>query len=370
MIVLIRCNNILSDPRAMKYVKYLRESGKKYMLIGWDREGNTPDQPNTYYFRDKAGFNVGGFKAVSNRVKWMWYVYKTLKSINKKCLTLHCCDLDAAYPAAIYKQLIDKESLLIFDVFDWFSDTLYNQNAIIVAAMKYMEKISVRQSDYIIICEPERKEQIPYVIPSEKLKVLPNIPYFQDSAFLHKDKNYEFHNDLITFSYVGGFSEDRCLDTIIHIAKDGYINLAIAGFGNERIEKNLNNLKGHPNIRYYGKVKYQDGLQIMYNSDIVYAMYSIANPNNVYAAPNKYYEALLLGKPLVTTKGTLVEKKVQKSDIGYTIGEDVEELRVLICSLDRKDMDIKGGKAHDLWESKFKNYLADFFNHVYTNIIK
>ena len=108
----------------------------------------------------------------------------------------------------------------------------------------------------------------------------------------------------------------------------------------------------------------------MYNSDIVYAMYSIANPNNVYAAPNKYYEALLLGKPLVTTKGTIVEKKVQKSDIGYTIGEDMEELRALICSLDKKDMDIKGGKAHDLWESKYKNYLADFFDSVYANIIK
>ena len=43
MVVLIRCNDIQSDPRAMKYVRYLQERCIEHRLIGWDRDGKNPD---------------------------------------------------------------------------------------------------------------------------------------------------------------------------------------------------------------------------------------------------------------------------------------------------------------------------------------
>lgn len=368
MIILIRSNNILSDPRAMKYIKYLCERGKDYKLIGWDRDGNTPDQPNTFYFRDKTEFNVGGLKAAFNRIKWMWFVYKTLQKINHKNIALHCCDLDAAYPATIYK-LTNRSISIIFDVFDWFSDTLYNQGTFIVAAMKRMERISVRMSDYIIICEPEREKQIPYIIPSKKLKVLPNIPYFDNSSFLCKKERYRFNNNLLTFSYVGGFSEDRCIETIISLAKEGYINLAIAGFGNKKIEDILFNLKGNPNIKYYGKVHYLEGLQIMYNSDIVYAMYSTTNPNHIYAAPNKFYESMFVGHPIFTTKGIILEKKVTETGVGYVSGESKDDILQVIESMDSISLKEKAEKAKLYW-GKYKDFTATFMRTEYESMIR
>ena len=46
MVVLIRCNDILSDPRAMKYVRYLQEKGIEHKFIGWDRDGKNIDLPS------------------------------------------------------------------------------------------------------------------------------------------------------------------------------------------------------------------------------------------------------------------------------------------------------------------------------------
>lgn len=61
----------------------------------------------------------------------------------------------------------------------------------------------------------------------------------------------------------------------------------------------------------------------MHNADIVYTMYSKVIPNHIYAAPNKFYEALLLRKPLFTTYGIIVEKKVKELNIEFTSEESL-----------------------------------------------
>lgn len=368
MVIIIRCNDFVSDPRAMKYVRFLQEKGVEYRLIGWDRDGKRADIPHAVMWGKKAGYNVGGLHAVKNRIGWLWFVYRQLIKMGITDAVLHGCDIDSAFPAACYK-IFHHKAKVIFDVFDWFSATLYNQKGYILKAFKMMEKVAIKQSDYVIICEPERIEQIPYEIPSDKLLLLPNIPYFNSELALKRNTEYEFDNDKITFSYVGGLSTERCLSEVLDIAAEGRINLLIAGFGANSIQEKIDSLRDCPNIRFFGKVKYEDGLQIMYNSDVIYAMYSICNPNHVYAAPNKFYEAMMLGKPLFTTKGTIVERKVNDLGIGYTSGETKEEIVRAIEEIQIADMKIKGEKALSLWKSKYSNYTEDFMKGIYSGII-
>lgn len=112
-----------------------------------------------------------------------------------------------------------------------------------------------------------------------------------------------------------------------------------------------------------------DGINMENAADVVYAMYCKVNPNHFYAAPNKYYEAMLLGKPLITTKGTIPGDKVEKYGTGWAIEEDIEELRALVRSLSKKEINEKGDRALELWEKEFKNYIPDFFDHIYSKII-
>lgn len=371
MVILIRCNDVVSDPRAMKYVRYLDETGQDYVLIGWDRDGKMQDTDKAVYYHRKAGYNVGGIRAVRNRIGWMRFVMSTLRRLNVENATIHGCDLDSVYPAVVYNTLKtgSKKSRLIFDVFDWFSATLYEQPKPVLWAFKLMEQTSVKKCDYIILCEPERVEQIPYPIPDDKLLILPNIPYFPNQDFLKVEEDMHFDNGLMTFSYVGGFAQSRCINEIISIAEKGIVNLAIAGYGDTQIEKRLDSLQGNPYIRYYGKVKYTDGLNIMYNADIVYAMYSVSNPNHIYAAPNKYYEAQMLGRPLFTTRGTIVEQKVEKNGIGYVSGESLDEIEAVIKSMTKEEMVKKGEKANILWKKKYVTYTDNFLRTEYQAII-
>lgn len=371
MVILIRSNDIVSDPRAMKYVKYLQETGQNYQLIGWDREEKMQDTNRAIYFHHQAGYNVGGKKAVINRVVWIRFVVKTLLSLKLDKLVIHACDLDAAYPAVLYNRFVSRKrkARIIFDVFDWFSATLYAQSKLVLRAFKIMERSCVWNCDHIVICEPERIEQIPFDISKEKLSVLPNIPYFSDSNFLVHNKNLAFENGLMSFAYVGGFAPTRCLNEIISIAESGLINLSIAGYGDIQIEERLNSLANHPNIKYYGKVSYTDGLQLMFNSDIIYAMYSKVSPNNIYAAPNKYYEAMFLGKPLFSTIGTIVEKKIVSNDMGFVSEESLLDIKNVIMGITKDRITECGNNAHELWIKKYSKYTESWLKNVYQKIL-
>lgn len=371
MVYIIRCNDIISDPRAMKYVHFLQKQNIKYKLIAWDRDGKINNAHGNYYFKRKAGYNIGGIKAAYNRFLWMAFVLYTLFKTRKKDdnVVIHGCDVDSAFPATFFKHFINKNVKVIFDVFDWFSATLYNQSKFILKIFNIIEKFSINHSDYVILCERERIEQIPYKLPQNKILILPNIPYFSENSFLKKRSDCKFNNGRIIFSYVGGFNNERCLSEIINIASKGIINLLIAGFGNSQIEKQLDKLKNCPNIKYFGKVDYTDALSIMYCSEIIYAMYSKTNPNHIYAAPNKFYESLFLGKAIFTTKGTILEKKVEEAGIGYISEEKEIDIVNKINTITNKDLIEKGRKAKKIWENEYRQYTNNFMIKCYKKIV-
>lgn len=70
-------------------------------------------------------------------------------------------------------------------------------------------------------------------------------------------------------------------------------------------------------------------------------MYYKTNPNHLYAAPNKFYEALALEKPIITTAGTLVGDKVKSIKSGYVINEGERAFEELLDKLINDGMHIK-----------------------------
>lgn len=369
MIILTRSNAIYSSPRIEKYIDFVNEKGLNYLVVGWDRLGKNLQRENTVYFQRTSGYSVGGLKAAKNRFLWMWYLLTVFYKKRDQVTVIHAFDVDTAFPACVFKVFVKRDVKVIFDICDWFSDTLYNQNSLVLYIFKKMESFTIKHSDEVIICEPERINQIPYKLNKPHL-VLPNIPSFDDISFLKADPQFHFDNNILTVSYVGGFSEFRLLNELLTIAERGDINLLIAGFGSAPIESRCEALSTLSNVKYYGKVGYKDGLNIMYNSDIIYAMYAKSNPNHFYAAPNKYYEAMMLGKPIISTKGISLGDKVVNNKVGYILEEDVNELASLVQNLDPEDMLKKGAKASALWEDKYKFFINNFFNQKYLEIVR
>jgi len=371
-VILLRSNQIIGDSRVEKYLSFFKEKSINYHVYGWDRDGYGAQSENTFFFKKKVGYMVGGIKAAFYRLYWFAYIIRSLRSEKNKPEFIHACDLDTAFPAALYKSLFNKRCFLLFDAFDWVSaDGAVNNSPMMKIPIRLMEKFALKHTNKLLICEEERKAQIPYCDKYD-YDVLPNIPMISndDSRIYSIDYNCRFNNDKITFSYVGYFGASRFLDELLKLAEENVINLLMAGAGNKELEEKCHKLENRNNFKYFGRVPYPRSLNIMYNSDIIYAMYCKVVNNHYYAAPNKFYEPMALGKPLLTTKGIIIGDKVEKLGFGYTIEEDYDKLVNLTKSLSREELIEKGKIARNLWDKTYATYTRDFLENTYLPMLK
>lgn len=366
MIFLFRANGIFAS-RVSKYVNYYQQSGHKYRIVGWDRLGENIQLENYDFFQYRTKYVQGGHKAILAYLKWERFVYNYLVKNSHEVTTIHACDLDVALPAVLFKLLHKKKVNIIFDVCDWRSAS--RCNIIMKNILMIVEKFTVRHCNHLVLCEPERIKQIqfPVQIP---VHIMRNIPTFNDISFLN-DKSVEpFSNGKVTVTYVGWFGNGRFIHELLDYAAKGQINLLIAGFGMASIEDKCSHLnKTCENVRYFGKVDYKYGLQIMKEADIIYAMYCKSIPNHFFAAPNKFYESMFLGKPILSTTGIPLEDKIKDVGTGYTIDETVEALENFFDNITIEELKKKGEDAHKQWPY-FSCLTQQFMDKEYSKMIQ
>lgn len=370
MIVIIRSNEVNPDPRVQKYINYLEKKSIDYIILGWNRDGNKINKKNYIYFEKKAKYGLG-VKNIPNKLLWFMFIIKYLIINRKEYNLVHACDFDTAFPSYVASLITKKK--YIFDVFDWMSDD--SKKGIFFSILRFLENYVAKKARYVIVCEEERKEQINIDkanIAKEDILVMPNIPnicFSEDLEIISKMNNKKDKYNLI-ISYVGVFDSDRGIEDILETVKNQKnIFLHIAGFGKlDELVKEYS--ASNDNIRYWGKVNYNTALNIMKQSDLILAMYYTTNPVHKYAAPNKFYEGLMLGVPIVTTKGTLVGNKTLKLDTGFVISEGSEPLKNLL-TMNGIEAEIlqKSYNAKIAWENIYKDAIDNFMAYDYSKII-
>lgn len=97
---------------------------------------------------------------------------------------------------------------------------------------------------------------------------------------------------------------------------------------------------------------------------VLFAVYNPDVPNNRLSAPNKFYESLALGKPIIVCRGTGIDKLVKKYNLGlsipYNANEFYKALNTLLKNPDLcREMGRNGRKLFKEkynWERMEKNY--------------
>lgn len=358
MIALLRSTDGGPDSRFEKYTQFLDDKSIPYVTLCWDRYGVKNPTDNRLYYKRSSKYGLR-FKNAFGLLGFNWFLFRKLVSRRKEYKVIHAADFDTILPAMIMKLLFKKK--VIYDIYDWYIDSRSIKNRVIKWLVLQLERINVTKSDAVIICEEGRRKQI--VFNPKNLWILPNIPCFDIPS-----KGASKNNDGITISYVGILGSGRGLSNLIKIAEQHpEINFVVGGFG--PMEDDFKKASTLPNLDFMGRVAYSDALKIMSASDMIYAMYERVNPNHILAAPNKYYEGLALGTPIITTIGTLVGEKAEKYDTGYCIDEKFESLENLIDEYSWEENLIKGENASTLWQNTYQHYVEHFLTEKYLPFI-
>ena len=357
-VVLCRSNPVDPDPRVIKQAHTLTQAGYPVMIIGWDRTGDSKQFEEVRGLEIQrifipAKFGQGIFNLLS-LIRWQFNLFRWLFIQRNHYRVIHACDFDTVIPSLACKILLNKH--VIYDIFDFFSDNINSVPALFKLLIKKADLLIMGWVDAVILVDHARRQQIAEARP-KRIAYIYNTP--QDLPKAHNrniKREKHFNSANLHLAYVGQLQYDRGLFELCEVLqKHPQWHLCLAGFGSG--EKALvRNALQIPNISWKGKVTYDEALDINSKADILVATYDPQNPNNQYASPNKLFEAMMLGKPIIVARNTNIDRIVEENRMGLVIEYgSISELEkaILLLENDSRLLHQLGKNARDTYENSY-----------------
>jgi len=353
-ILITRSNPISPDPRVEKIGRALISAGYSVQALGWDRSGNFPTKENRdgvpvnrLPIRAEYGKGVGNLPQL---MRWQWGLWRWLIQHHTEYEVIHACDFDTILPAIWMKTFYGKH--VIYDIFDFYSDHLRATPVWVKNIIRQLDLWAIGKVDALILVDDTRIDQVARSKP-HITSIIYNSPEDLKEKYSTPDKSTKGN---LRLAYVGLLQVERGLLQILLVLRnhpEWYLDLA--GFGGDE-DKILGAANGMPNIHWYGRVSYQQAIQLNAAADVMFATYDPAIPNHKYASPNKIFEAMMLGKPIIVAAGTNMDRIIAETDCGCIVQYgDIPSLEKALQTLasDPELVHKLGTNARHAYETRF-----------------
>ena len=309
-VIFVRSNPVSPDPRVEKEAAALSKEGFEVSILAWDREKmNKRHEKKSFGFitRFRLYAPYGKLSVFFYLPIWWFYVFFYL--LLHKFDVVHACDLDTALPSLIAAKI--KRKKIIYDIFDFYADFVpFSKESLFYRMIKKIDFFVINHSNSVIIVSDERKKQIAGSNPRTLIIIYNSPPKIEVIPRFIPNRNFSIF-------YAGILDNNRDLDTLISAAKDNpKIHITIAGYGEK--SEYYKQIKME-NYEFLGKISYQRVLKETAKADALIATYDPSIRNHKFSSPNKVFEAMLLGKPIIVAKNTGIDKLVTKKDFGIMV---------------------------------------------------
>lgn len=214
----------------------------------------------------------------------------------------------------------------------------------------YIDKISLVTVPHIL------RYKVFFNELKQNIQVVENVPIFEKELVI--TQNFS-SNGNITIGYFGGLEANyRGLENLAKLVlNDDRLRLIVAGSGSlSNFFEDLS--KKTDKVIFHGKFNSQDLPNLIKNIDIYFAYYSDLKLLHKIAAPNKFYEHLFFGKPILTSSCIPQSPDIEKYNTGWCIDNDEKALIDWKNSLFKNDLDfsIYFYNCRKIWLEKYENY--------------
>jgi len=327
--ILIVCSNSI-ERRSDKQSMLLKDK-YEVLVLRWNRECDEPkiqkkDGFTIEYFRLKALYD--NFTLIP--FLFVWNVYLFFSLLFRKFDIVQSTNLDNLFPVLFVAKLKGKK--LVHDVIDVYGDSLNEHIPLFIRkTLTLLERFMVVFLDKLIMVDDCRADQLGLTKNMrKKLTILYNLPVVKQKP----KKRKLGKKSKLSVLYIGLLANNRGLPYMVETFSEmKKVNFILGGIGaDEKLQKIIN--KNSKKITWLGKVQYHDVLKYTAKADCLIALYDPKVPNHVYASPNKMFEALAFGKPIITNKGTHFGNQVKKYNIGLLVNYgDIKNLKEKVYKL-------------------------------------
>lgn len=169
--------------------------------------------------------------------------------------------------------------------------------------------------DVILVTDKRRRDLLPE-FARKKCSILPNYPYYR------KVKPREDRNGDLCILFNGWMGLNRGTEIVEGLLKTGKsLKIIMAGWFSDEYTRRLP--PSYPDkIDFRGVVAQEVALDwAEKEADYILCVYAPINTNNINASPNKVYDAIHTGTPLIVNAETAISKEVDELNLGFTLSQ-------------------------------------------------
>lgn len=368
VILFLRSSDVAIDARLGRYAAALRCADVPHLALFWrrDRRAAPPLSMPARIWRAPLALRhrllTGVYLLLFNLflLGQLW--------LRRHGVTLvHAVDLDTALAAWLIGRLTGVP--YVYDIYDHYADSR-GLSGWRLRLVEWLDATVCRDAAAVILADSARVAQHRGLDLSHAF-IVENVPDLGSGAAASPPPDAAAQQPL-RIGYLGTLeAEHRGLEAMLDLAaQDAALDLHIGGSGvlQPLVERMA---ARHANIHFHGPMAHGDGLAMLARCDLILGLYRLTNRNHRFASPNKYFEHLALGRPLLTSAGTPPGERVARHGTGWVVGDERASLRAALddAAADRAAVQARGAAARALWNVRYADYVVTRIGRDYVALV-
>lgn len=336
----------------------LADEGYAVHVIEWDRSGQKPKVE----VKNKIVFKRLTLRA-ANRLRIfclvpVWILYSFIQILIGNYRIVQPQNLDCLIQTFLATRCV-RHGRIVYDLADFYRDAYVVSMPIVSPMCAILEKQLIRRVDAAILVSERQVLQVEARNLPEKVVLFYNVPDVNLGKSNNADLSRTVKNeDCFTLFYAGILGYDRVslLMNVICAIRDLPVKILIAGFG--EYERSLHCLsETNRQLTFLGRLDHEDVIQCTMRADVVLLPYDSNYVNNRIGLPNKFFEAMTLGKLVLAPDNTYMGEIVTEEKTGFVVDyHSAKELHAKIQSMVHNDEKVTlafGRNARRLYKERF-----------------
>lgn len=273
---------------------------------------------------------------------------------------IHCNDLGGLF-VGVMSKTFNWSQKLIYDSHEFAINDIPNQSQLSIKIKYFIERFLIRFSDSVIVVSDSIANEYSRIYQIKKPHIVLNCPSYIDQ-FKNEifRKKFGIRKNQIIFLYQGGLSEGRGIEVMLQAFEalsDDRCVLVCMGYG-PLVSMVQSYASRQANIFYHPAVKHNLLLDYTSSADFGLLFYEDSCLNHRFCSPNKIFEYLMAGLPVITSNLFEMRRLVETELVGFVADNNSVDglIRALNCAVNsdvwKIQNNVKRARGKYCWEEQ------------------
>ncbi|MCK5563843.1 MAG: glycosyltransferase [Planctomycetes bacterium] len=332
----------------------LQEMGYDVTILSLDQTGERPENENAngwriiwHYHKYKPGNKLSFLWA------WVcWWVWVIRQIYREKYDLIQASNLESIVPCLLVKKF--RKFALVLDIRDLWGMMHQETSNLIIRTLKAMEKWGSARVDGMVLC-PATLDILAKYFGDKVCKRVPSVQVLNVPGKDHAGTYCPADTKKIRINFSGHISYVRNAQAIIDLAAcKPEVDVDIVGeIGDKSLQEAL---ESYDNIKLYGRLPLDQAMELLQKANLISIMYDTSTEIAVISTPNKMFEAMMMSRPYIASKGGFPGITAERYGIGWAVPYgDSEALIELVSELliDPRKIEIAAQKGRQTYVDNF-----------------